>query len=584
MAAAFVLSASVTAAAGFDMGLGDMSAAQPGQMPRVLDADDATRYRSIFHLQEDGRWKDADGVIAGLRDRVLMGHVLFQRYMHPTRYRSSYEELRSWMADYRDHPDAERLYELAIRRKPKDAPAPLVPEIGSPPADVAGTPVGTQAPPRIIVTLRAAQVSARVNELIGKGLLAEAEKAAADAADAISLAAFDRIRSDIAMAYYVANDNTKAYELASAGAFRSSDSVSVGHWIAGLAAFRMGYLRSAVIHFEEHARSPAALSWNVAAGSYWAARVHLRLRQPEQAESWLRAAAEHPRTFYGLIARRALGLDSALDWSEPALSKADVERVLSIPGGRRAIALAEVGQTVLAEEELRAHIWKIGPEHARSLLAVADAIQLPHTAVRAGSRLAQFGATTRDRALYPTPPWVPAEGFKVDRALIYAFMRQESQFHTRATSPVGARGLMQLMPATATSLTEDYEFTGKTQEVLYEPQLNVSLGQQYLAYLLDRGEVEGNLFKLAVAYNAGLGNLRKWERNGDFRNDPLLFIETLPARQTRIFVERVLSNFWIYRQRMGQANPSLDAVVAGEWPRYEGLDPTPLNLAENVKN
>src|SRR3546814_20920090 len=74
-------------------------------------------------------------------------------------------------------------------------------------------------------------------------------------------------------------------------------------------------------------------------------------------------------------------------------------------------------------------------------------------------------------------------------------MRQESQFHTRAKSPLGARGLMQLMPATATSLTEEYEFTGKAEEVLYEPQLKVTLGQQYLAWLLDRGEVDGNLFK-----------------------------------------------------------------------------------------
>ncbi|MFN4087791.1 MAG: lytic transglycosylase domain-containing protein [Alphaproteobacteria bacterium] len=571
-------------ASGFDLGLGDINAARPAQMPRLLSTDDASRYRRIFDIQEEGDWGKADELIAGLKDRILLGHVLFQRYMHPTRYRSSYEELRSWMTEYRDHPDAERVYELALRRKPKDAPGPRAPDVGAPPPDVAGTPVGAKSPPRIIVTLREAQLSGRVNDLIGKGLNAEAEKALYDGVDAVSVPAFDRMRADIAMAYYVANDNGKAYELASAGAFRSSDSVSVGHWVAGLSAFRLGDLRSAVLHFEQHSLSPAALSWNVAAGAYWAARVHLRLRQPVQAEHWLRRAAEHPRTFYGLIARRALGLDSALDWSEPSLTRADVERVMSIPGGRRAIALAEVGQTVLAEEELRAHIWKIGHEHARSLLAVADAIQLPHTAVRAGSRLAQFGDSTRDRALYPTPPWTPVDGFKIDRALIYAFMRQESQFRTRATSPVGARGLMQLMPATATSLTEEYDFTGKTQEVLYEPQLNVTLGQQYLTWLLERGEVDGNLFKLAVAYNAGPGNLRRWERNGDFRDDPLLFIESLPARQTRIFVERVLSNFWIYRQRMGQPNPSLDAVAAGEWPRYAPLDAPSLNLAQNVRN
>src|SRR3546814_4076231 len=114
------------------------------------------------------------------------------------------------------------------------------------------------------------------------------------------------LRSYIAMAYYFGNDAAKAFEVAAACSFRSHECVSVGHWVAGLAAFRLGYLRSAVLHFEEHSRSPAALSWNVAAGAYWAARVHLRLRQPAKAERWLRVAADHPRTFYGLIARRAL--------------------------------------------------------------------------------------------------------------------------------------------------------------------------------------------------------------------------------------------------------------------------------------
>src|SRR3546814_11560883 len=53
-----------------------------------------------------------------------------------------------------------------------------------------------------------------------------------------------------------------------------------------------------------------------------------------------------------------------------------------------------------------------------------------------------------------------------------------------------------------------------------------------------------------------------------FRSDPLLFIESIPARETRVYVERVLTNLWIYRHRLGQPTPGLDAVAAGEWPRY----------------
>src|SRR3546814_11931132 len=77
---------------GFELGLGEIGGARP-VAPRVLSSEDTVRYRAIFHLQEDGRWKEADVFIDSLQDRILLGHVLYQRYMHPTRYRSSYEEI-----------------------------------------------------------------------------------------------------------------------------------------------------------------------------------------------------------------------------------------------------------------------------------------------------------------------------------------------------------------------------------------------------------------------------------------------------------------------------------------------------------
>ena len=107
---------------------------------------------------------------------------------------------------------------------------------------------------------------------------------------------------------------------------------------------------------------------------------------------------------------------------------------------------------------------------------------------------------------------------------------------------------------------------------LYRPEVNIDLGQRYLAYLLDHGTVRGDLFRLMVAYNGGPGNLGKWLRQIDDQGDPLLFIESLPSRETRVFIERVLSNLWIYRARLGQAAPSLDAIAAGDWPRYAALD------------
>ena len=88
------------------------------RVPKVLSDEDVRRYQEIFLLQDDGAWAKADKLIAEIEDDILMGHVRHQRYMHPTAYRSKYKELKDWLAAYADHPDAARVYSLAVRRRP----------------------------------------------------------------------------------------------------------------------------------------------------------------------------------------------------------------------------------------------------------------------------------------------------------------------------------------------------------------------------------------------------------------------------------------------------------------------------------
>lgn len=99
----------------------------PAGWPAVLSAADVARYQRIFVVQRKADWKTADRLIAELDDRRLMGYVLAQRYLHPTGYRSRFEELRDWLTRYADHPDAQRLYKLALKRKPAKATAPRQP-------------------------------------------------------------------------------------------------------------------------------------------------------------------------------------------------------------------------------------------------------------------------------------------------------------------------------------------------------------------------------------------------------------------------------------------------------------------------
>ena len=109
-------------------------------------------------------------------------------------------------------------------------------------------------------------------------------------------------------------------------------------------------------------------------------------------------------------------------------------------------------------------------------------------------------------------------------------------------------------------------------ERLREPQVNLEIGQTYVNRLLDHGVVGRDLLLLTIAYNAGPGNLSRWKKERAGLSDPLLFIESIPYTETRAFVERVLSNYWIYRMRFQQPTPSLDAVTSGRWARYAAMD------------
>jgi soluble lytic murein transglycosylase-like protein len=153
---------------------------------------------------------------------------------------------------------------------------------------------------------------------------------------------------------------------------------------------------------------------------------------------------------------------------------------------------------------------------------------------------------------------------------VFAFMRLESAFNPAATSPAGARGLMQLMPATAAAM-DSRSFKGRG-DLLLDPEINVTLGQRYLRHLLEEPLIGGELVRLAAAYNGGIGNLTRWKRlqdnRGEKREDALLFLESLPAAETRHFIARLLYSYWMYSERLGQPTASLDQIAQGEWPFY----------------
>jgi len=574
------------------------AAAQSGvtdaaDLPAVLSASDVPLYREIFSLQKQGKWKAADQRIAKLTDRRLLGHVLAQRYLHPTAYRSKYTELRDWLADYADHPDARQIYKLALKRRPKNYKmprAPIAPRFSAPPASASRV-----APYRSSKKLnrterrKARQIKRQIRRNVLRTRLTASEKllASRKTKRLLDQVEIDDSYSDIAAAWFYYGEDQHAYDLADAAARRSGDLAPMTHWSAGLASWRLGRIEESAWHFSRLALSDKVSRWNAAAGAYWAARASLRLRNPAGMSEWLARAARYPRTFYGLMAQRALGQQPTFDFHVHVLDGAALARLESTPDAARAMALLQVGERRRAELELRRLNTWADVEITRALLALAERAGMPELAFRISQRLANAehpdaDSGALDVALYPIPPWQPRSGFTVDRALVYALVRQESGFNPSAKSPDGAQGLMQLLPSTASFIARDRGFRNRKRKQLYDPATNLDLGQRYIAHLLENPVVQGDLFRLTTAYNGGPGNLNKWQRRMDFQGDPLLFIESLPSRETRLFIERVLTNFWIYRMRLGQRVPSLDEIAAGDWPRYVALDREPRDLARNT--
>ncbi|MEE9140531.1 MAG: lytic transglycosylase domain-containing protein [Alphaproteobacteria bacterium] len=562
-------------------------------LPELLSRQDAERYRTIFALQKEGRWAAADAEIERLGEPLLMGHVLGQRYLHPTAYRSKYSELRDWLAKFADHPEARRIHRLALKRKPRKARAPTRP-VGNGYLNGLGTDLGLkpEAPYRSTKRrgkeeeAKARKIQARVRARVRRGwptgALEVLEKP--DARRLLDRVEYDRALALIAAGYFAYAKDEKALAAATAVAQRSAARVPTAHWTAGLALWRLDRLDEATGHFEALALSKTASAWDVAGAAYWAARAHLIARRPHRVSGWLAIASEHPRTFYGLLAYRALGREPRFDWSLPALDDDEVGWLMNAPGVRRALALIEAGQARRAETELRKAYGEAGPRLADGILALAIRGNLPGLAMRIGVKLAEEDGRYLDAAIYPIPGWEPDGGFRVDRALLFAVMRQESRFKATAKSPAGARGLMQIMPRTANFISDGERFHGKTRDRLFDPELNLTLGQKYLGHLLDHEMVRGNMFLLAAAYNGGMGKLARWQRRIDYRGDPLLFIESIPSRETRDFVERVLASFWIYRHELGQPTPSLNAVAGGEWPTYIALDGVTTTFADHGRN
>jgi len=551
----------------------------------VLSRPDRARYGRIFESQQAGRWDEADALIDQLDDRLLLGHVLAQRYLHPTAYSSRFDELHDWLVAYPDLPQAATIYRLAQKRRPAGAaelPLPIAGYLAGSGQEL----IEDSGTDRLSGDHRSAEVSAdeaadawlaKIESLVAADALSEAAAMLSEPPASAGDLASDLAHWKLAKGYFANRQDGRAFEVAVQAAASSGPVEPRIHWTAGLAAWRAERLDDAQLHFSALAASDGPRD-AVTAGAYWAARVLARLNDIDGATRWLEQAAASPDDFYGQLALERLGRSPSIarhgDGRAPDLSALASAHA----GVRRALALSAVGRDDLAAREIRKLAARAGPELTAALATLAAALNLPATQMRVAQRLLLQGALGDPGVLYPVPSWRPPRGFAIDRALLFALIRAESGFDPHAMSYANARGLMQILPATADGVVADLvddqtpiAYAGP--DALFDPVTNIAIGQAYVAELLENPLVGGSLLRMVIAYNAGLTRLGDWlPRYADLEDDPLLLIESIPVPETRRHIKKVLSNLWVYRARLGQDWPSLKLLAADDWPDYQPIE------------
>ena len=550
--------------------------AQPGgaaELPRPLSASDAARITRIFRLQAEGDHQAARREHEALRDHRLDGAILADRWLGPRPVTPRAEELRAWLARHADQPDAPRLHALLATLTPQGAPLPPAPEEAALPEDGEAVPEEREPAARGFIRNPALDRTVRERAAAGdtRGALDQIRRTRG-----MTPRYAAALRADIALALFRRGEDAAAFRMASEVARGGQEKTGRAAFAAGLAAWGLGRYEVALPYFETAARAEGGSAAARASAAFWTARAAVRARRPQHYVPWMLQAAQEPRTFHGLLARRALGLAPGFAWHGGA-NEAGAAALAESAGGWRALALLQVGQTARAEAELRA-LWPAARGNAAlagAMLAVASRAGMTNLGAQLAGLAQGADGRPRDLQRFPLPRLEPAQGFRVDPALVYALARQESNFDPEAVSRAGARGLMQVMPATAAYVAGDPSFRAEGAARLHDLALSLEIGQRYLLQLAGQDSVQGDLIRLLAAYNAGPGNLARWLPTAGHRDDPFLFIEAIPFEETRQYVQRVLAYSWIYASRLGLAAPSLEALVRGAFPRFSGTEDVP---------
>lgn len=533
-------------------------------VPSLLTQEERAYYQDLFAAIDKADWAKVQALFEQKADGPLHQVARAEYFLAPTSPKIEAGPLSDWLARGTDLPQAVQIAALATKRGVAELPAlPSANRLVSMPNRAKRI-----RPREVNDGTMPAAVSAGIQAKIKADDPAGA-KALLDGIDTqLSPETRAEWRAKVAWSFYIENDDANAYALAQTTADGSGPWVAEGLWTAGLAAWRLNDCAGAADAFGRTAQTSDNAELTAAA-HFWHSRALVRCRQPERAAAPLKTAARMDETLYGMLAAEQLGMKLPETHTAPDFTQGDWQKLRDVPNIRVAVGLAEVGKDGLADEVLR-HQARIGAStHYQPLSRLARDLGLPSTQLWMAYN-APAGGKAEPAARFPTPKWTPTTGWNVDPALVYAHALQESIFRTSVTSPAGAKGLMQIMPAAARDHAAALGVSGTSSD-LAKPEVNLAFGQRHLQRLKDSPATQGLLPKVMAAYNAGLVPISRWQNEIRDSGDPLLWIESVPYWETRGYVNIVMRNYWMYERQAGGPSESRMALAQGLWPTFPGL-------------
>jgi len=550
-------------------------AAMSSTIPAQLDAEQRAGYRAVFQSIRDQRWQDAQLQLDAMKPGPL--HTIARAEMLTAKGspKADLDPLVRLLAEAPELPQAQQVATLAASRG----------AVGLPPLPEAhaltwidGAPTRGRA--RAIKSdLVGAELALRMQAFVKADDGASAQ-ALLESTPNLSPEALTEWQQKVAWMYFLSGDDNNARAMSNKASQGSGDWAVQGDWVGALAAWRQHDCAAAGTGFETVTSRASDIELR-AAGLYWASRADMACGRPERVEARLKTAAQYRETFYGLLAREALGIKDAPRRAADSFLAGDWQSLARRPNIRVAAALVEIGETNLADEVIRQQARIGDPSEYPSLVRFAEALSLPGTLVWL-SHNGPVGATPPVEARFPAPNWTPDGGWRVDRALVFAHTLQESRFRTDVVSAAGAYGLMQVRPVAAADIARK-QGRSFDRSALSRPGTNFEVGQSYLEQLRDQPFTGGLLPKVIAAYNAGPTPVSLWNAQVRDGGDPLLYIESIPYWETRGYVTTVLRNYWMYEGQTGRSSsPSRTALAQGLWPRFPGLPgATSVRLSAN---